>query len=384
MAMKTNHRMGAGQLVSGGLGLAMIGLGACAPSPPPPAATAPPPPPPALPVEAAAGAPVETGGTAQSAPPPAPVLTVEAVGLLAPESILHDAESDTYLVANVNGKPLDTDRNGFISKIRPDGTIVELKWIDGAKPGTSLDAPKGMALRGDTLYVADITWIRLFDRKTGAAKGKLAVPGASFLNDVTVDADGVVYVSDTGWKGFTNSGTDAIHRIDPKVVVPAPLLRDVSLANPNGLAAAADGVWVASSNGELAKVTKDGKRAAPCRLPKGGLDGVVLLDDGSLLVSSWEGRTVYHGKPGGDFRALLADVESPADIGFDRKRGRLLIPQMTAGKLVVYELSALTGAAPAGAAPATAAAPPAAAPATASTTAAAPAPAAVPPPAAAK
>jgi len=217
-----------------GLGALLLALGACAPAPAPAAAPAAPPPP--APV-APAAAPAPPPATAAPAPPPppAPVLVVKDVGLLAPESVLHDAESDTYLVSNVNGKPLDADRNGFISRIGPDGKVAELKWIDGSKTGSTLDAPKGMAVSGATLYVADITWIRLFDRKTGAPKGKLAVKGATFLNDVAVAPDGVIYVTDTGWKagaqGFEGTGTDAVFRIDPKTVVPAPLLRDKVLAD---------------------------------------------------------------------------------------------------------------------------------------------------------
>lgn len=363
------HESITNQPMAYGLGALLLALGACAPAPAP--ASAPMAPPPPAPV-APTAAPPPPPATAAPAPPPppAPVLVVKDVGLLAPESVLHDEESDTYLVSNVNGKPLDVDRNGFISRIGPDGKVVELKWIDGSKTGSTLDAPKGMAVSGSTLYVADITWIRLFDRKTGAPKGKLAVKGATFLNDVAVAPDGVIYVTDTGWKagaqGFEGTGTDAVFRVDPKTVVPAPLLRDKALANPNGIVATADGVWVASSNGELSQIGKDGKRAAPTLLPKGGLDGLVLLNDGTLLASSWEGKAIYHGKPGGPFTALVGEFEGSADIGFDAKRGRLLVPLMPKDALVVYDLAALTGgvvAAPAASATPAPAASPAAAPA---------------------
>ena len=252
-----------------GFGALLIALGACAPAPTPAPAPAAPPP---APVATTAGAaPAAAPAPAAPTPPPAPVLVVKDAGLLAPESALYDAESDTYLVSNVNGKPLDADRNGFISRIGPDGKVTALKWIDGAKAGSTLDAPKGMALAGAILYVADITWIRMFDRKTGAPKGKLAVKGATFLNDVSVAPDGVIYVTDTGWKagadGFEGTGTDAVFRVDPKTVVPAPLLRDKVLANPNGLWATADGVWVVSANGSSRRSarTASGRRRRSCR-----------------------------------------------------------------------------------------------------------------------
>ncbi|MBN2191414.1 MAG: SMP-30/gluconolactonase/LRE family protein [Polyangiaceae bacterium] len=361
-----------------GVAASLVMLDACGSSPPPEPVAAPPPPPATAPVASAAPAPPPT---AAPVTPPLPVMTVpKEAGLLAPESVLYDAESDTYLVANVNGKPADADKNGFISKIGPDGAVIALKWIDGSKPGATLDAPKGMAISAGTLYVADITWVRLFDSKTGASKGKLAVAGATFLNDVSAAPDGIVFLSDTGWKaegdGFANTGTDAVVRIDPKRVIPAPLLRDTALGNPNGVAATADGVWVLSAKGELARVSKDGKRDAPTKLPKGGLDGLVILADGSMLVSSWEGSAVYHGKPGGEFRAILTDLAGPADIGYDVKRGRLLIPQMPKDTVVAYDLAALSGGATSASPPAPAAAPTAAAaaPGAASAAAAKPAP----------
>ena len=96
-------------------------------------------------------------------------------------------------------------------------------------------------------------------------------------------------------------------------------------------------------------------------LPKGGLDGIVKLGDGSLLISSWEGAAVSRGLPGGEFRELIANVPSPADIGFNSKRNRVLIPMMMASKIQVHPLPALTPLAPP--APAKTAAPPAPAPA---------------------
>src|SRR5262245_10177215 len=64
---------------------------------------------------------------------------VEIPGFQTPESVLYDADNDVYLVSNINGKPLDADDNGFISKVSPDGKITELKWIDGAKDNVKLD-----------------------------------------------------------------------------------------------------------------------------------------------------------------------------------------------------------------------------------------------------
>jgi sugar lactone lactonase YvrE len=277
-------------------------------------------------------------------PPLPPPVIVKEAGLKVPESVLYDAEQDVYFVSNIEGQPTDADRNGFISKLGPDGKVIELKFIDGSK-GSFLSAPKGMAIQGETLYVADITFVRRFDRKTGASKGKFGAPGATFLNDISVAPDGTLYVTDTGWKaaanGLENSGSDAIYVIGPTSGTAKVLVRDTKLGNPNGIVADNDGAWVASGAGTLYRVSKTGEITQEQKLPDRALDGLVVLTDGSLLVTSWASKTVYRGKPGGAFEPLVTAVESPADIGFDTKRNQLLLPLFTKDQVQFHVVSGL-------------------------------------------
>jgi hypothetical protein len=71
------------------------------------------------------------------------------------------------------------------------------------------------------------------------------------------------------------------------------------------------------------------------KLPKGQLDGVVVLDGGDVLVSSWEGSAVYRGKPGGEWKPVVENVKSPADIGYDSKRHRILIPSFQGNTVIL-------------------------------------------------
>src|SRR5205085_11405116 len=107
-------------------------------------------------------------------------------GIKAPESVLYDVAGDQYLVSNINGQPLDKDGNGFISRLTPEGRVAELKWIAGGAKGVTLNAPKGMGIKGDTLFVADIDAVRMFNRETGAPTGPRTVPGAVFVNDIAI------------------------------------------------------------------------------------------------------------------------------------------------------------------------------------------------------
>jgi sugar lactone lactonase YvrE len=300
--------------------------------------------PPPAPATAAAAPAAAVGPQAPQVDPP---IILKDVGFKTPESVLYDAEQDVYFVSNINGKPLDVDGNGFISKVTPEGKSVELMWIDGSKKTSALNAPKGLAVSGNTLYVADITFVRMFDRKTGAPKGKVAIPGATFLNDMATGPDGTLYVSDSGLRagkdGFEPSGSDSIYKI-LKGNRPVKLIADKELGAPNGLAVDETGVWVVTfGSGELYKVDATGKKEAGQKLPAGVLDGLVKLSDGTLLATSWAASAIYRGTPGGTFETIVHDVKSPADIGFDTKRNTILIPLF---QLDTVELQKLPGAQP--------------------------------------
>ena len=290
-----------------------------------------------------AGSAATTGGSVVtaggSATPADKRIVIKDVGFATPESAIYVPAADIFLVSNINGGPADVDDNGFISKITPDGRVAELKWIDGAKPDVKLDAPKGMAISGDFLWVTDITVVRKFDPRTGAPKGEVTVPGATFLNDIVAGDDGSVYVTDSGVDAkLQPSGTDAVHHIakDGKV---KPLVKSKDLGAPNGLVRVAGSVWVVTfSSGEVYEITAKGEKQAGVKLPKGQLDGVLVRADGELLVTSWEGRAVYAGKPGGAWRTLLADVEAPADVSWDSKRNVLLVTQFTMNALILLPL----------------------------------------------
>ncbi len=262
---------------------------------------------------------------------------IRDVGFATPESVLYDARSDVYLVSNVDGSPLDVDDLAFISRVRPDGSIEALRWIDATEPDVELNSPKGMAIAGDVLYVADIKVLRKFERSTGKALGTIELPGASFTNDVCADGAGNVYVSDSGIAaGFTPSGSDAIYRVTPNDEV-SVLAKDVALGRPNGVAISGDGLWVATfGSGELYRLDQRGQRSDVHKLPKGSLDGVVEWQ-GRVFVASWEASAVYE-RDGDEFVVRVADLPAPSDIGLDDKRARLLIPLFYDNTVVVYPL----------------------------------------------
>jgi len=267
-------------------------------------------------------------------------ISVANAGLATPESVLHDRTGDIYLVSNISGAPLERDGDGFITRLAPDGSVLQARFIDGATEGVTLNAPKGMALKGDTLFVADIDVVRAFDRSSGASLGERAVAGAAFLNDLALGPDGTLYVTDTGvGADFQSVGKEAVYRFGPDGA--EAVATGNELSGPNGIVATADAlVMVGFGGAAVYRIPLDG--GAPetlATLPAGQLDGIVRWDDGTLLVSSWEAGAIYRvSADGQNIEIAVENVPAPADIGWDVERGRLLIPLFQANRVEIRTL----------------------------------------------
>lgn len=272
---------------------------------------------------------------------PTKVATVDS--LQTPESVLWDAAADVYFVSNINGNPSVKDNNGFISRVKPDGAIDSLHFVQGGRGGVTLNAPKGLAVRGDTLWVTDIDAVRAFSATTGAPIASVAVPGAVFLNDPAFGPDGSLYITDTGIKfdakfNMTHPGPDRIFKVAPDRKVSVAAQGD-TLKGPNGITWDAQNsrFIVVANNGPYVFGWKPGD-AAPAVIATGpgGFDGVELTD-GMLYVSSWNDSTVSMYESGKEVK-VITGVGSPADIGYDAKRHRVLVPIFMGNRVEVWQL----------------------------------------------
>jgi len=167
------------------------------------------------------------------------------------------------------------------------------------------------------------------------------VEGATFLNDLAPAADAGVYLTDTGFQlsadgGFEPSGTDAVYHIAADGEVHT-LIADPGLGAPNGVVEVDGEVWVVTfGSGEIFRLV-DGERVDLMTVAEGQLDGIVLVGD-RLFVSSWGSQGVHAGVAGGEFSAVVTEVQSPADIGYDATRNVMLIPLFELDEVMIVPL----------------------------------------------
>lgn len=247
--------------------------------------------------------------------------------LRVPESVLFDAKSSVLYVANIDGKSDAKDGQGFISKVSTDGKIITLQWVAG------LDAPKGMGLFKNTLYVADLTRVVAIDVAKGAIVSRTEIEGAKFLNDITVDAKGNVYVSD--------SATGKIHLLQNGKA--GLYFESTEFSRLNGLLALKDALYIADAGtGKLYSLTWGTKILTKLSdvAPKGN-DGIVPTGKNEFIVSCWAGEVYFVDAAGKSLRILDTKDQgvNSADVDYDPKTKTLFVPTFSAHTVTAYRFT---------------------------------------------
>jgi hypothetical protein len=238
--------------------------------------------------------------------------------LTTPESVL--PAGDILYVSLINGAPWEADGKGGVAKVDRNGKVINASWITG------LNAPKGMGISGNRLYVADIAEVVVINTGTGKIEQKIAIEGAQNLNDVTVDQKGVVYVSD--------SKLGNVHQI----INNKPSLYLSGLNRVNGLRAVGNDLYMLTAK-EVYKVGKD-KKLQTVGIQELGGDGIEPVGNGDFITSTW-GGVLYYLHKDGKLETLMDTREQKrnvADIGYDAKQRIIYIPTFFANTVVAYRL----------------------------------------------
>lgn len=240
--------------------------------------------------------------------------------LKVPESVLYSAAEKVLYVSCIDGNPSEKDLKGSIAKVSLTGKILNPAWA------VNLSAPKGMGIHNGSLYVADLSEVVVIDLKSGKISNRIPVEGAIFLNDITIDAAGNVYVSD--------SRTGKVHRIQNGKV---SLWMDKK-PGVNGLLAVDNSIYLAVKD-TLYKADSAKKLAIITTGMDESSDGIVK-NGNDIIVSCWNG-IIYSVQPNGTKKELLdtrAKKSNTADLGFDPATKTLYVPTFFKNKVVAYQI----------------------------------------------
>ena len=239
-----------------------------------------------------------------------------------PESVKFFEEGKCIFVSNISGKPGDKDGVGFISKLSDSGDVISLKWVEG------IDAPKGMAIQNNILYVSNIDELVLIDIEKAEILKRINQPQAKFLNDVTITSNNEVLVSD--------SRSSCIYVLnDDRLDI---WLEGEALNGVNGLLAENNYVLVGTGS-NISKVDISTKAYFVFVETTGQVDGLEPDGKGGYYYSYWRGE-LYHVIPPSKPVKLLDtqtnNVQS-ADIGYNINAGEILVPTFFSNQVVAYK-----------------------------------------------
>lgn len=235
-----------------------------------------------------------------------------------PESVL-PAKNILY-VSLIDGAGWTADGKGAVGKLNPNGKIIDTVWITG------LNAPKGMGIVGNRLYVADMLEVIVIDIRNGKIEKKIRIDSAKGLNDVTVSDKGIIYVSD--------SRGNKIWRLQNDI---AELYLD-SVVGVNGLKAIGDDLYIgwgksfvkSNSQKQITKIAEVLQQ----------IDGIEPIGNGDFILTAWVGY-IWYAHADGRVETLLEthqQKKNTADIGYDQQKRIVYVPTFNAKTVVAYRL----------------------------------------------
>lgn len=250
-------------------------------------------------------------------------------GLKSPESVIQAKDGSIYISEIAEfGK----DGDGQISKLDTKGNVTVF--------AKGMDDPKGLAMIGEKLYVADKNRVLELNKDgTWQVYGaQMLFPGTPvFLNDLVADKLGNLYVSDSGtlkeggqiYKIAKGGGTITVvvDSKNPDILAPNGLLFE----GRNNL------LSVDFESGNLYRVNISNGQTMKLATGFAGGDGMVKTKAGKIYISSWKDGKIYY-VAAGKAKLVKEGYKASADIALTNDEKYLMVPDMKAGELDFIEL----------------------------------------------
>ena len=255
------------------------------------------------------------------------VTQVDNGSLTMPESVISHPDGRVF-ITEIGGFGQNGD--GKVTQINQDGSYQTLV--------ASLNDPKGMDLFDNHLIVADIDQvlrINLSGETTVIADAKDFPTKAVFLNDVEIDGNGNIYVSDSG---DDDGNHGAIYKISTDGKITEIFGEHNGIKRPNGLLMDGPNKLLVADfgTGDLFQLTlADNAQLTHLNSGFGGADGLVRDSDGLLYISDWKNGKVWQLTDAKATPQLITEGhKSAADIALSVDGKSILMPDMKAGQLI--------------------------------------------------
>lgn len=252
-------------------------------------------------------------------------------GLDGPEAVRYDADQDVYFIANFTGGGNDQDSTGFITKADAEGNIIEREFMSGTKKAP-LHAPRGMFLVNETLWAADVLGLHGFNKETGEQTDFVDFSEfeIGFLNDVSANENGVIYVTDTG--------NPRVYKVENGA---ATIFLDSLEISPNGITLDPENkkFVLAPWNGETTFYTFNTEKdlVEYNSIVGGYFDGLEFLN-GKLLLASQQDSSIRV-FDGNESSILIKTSGRPADIGINTQSNHIAVPYIALDRVEIWDLT---------------------------------------------
>jgi len=255
---------------------------------------------------------------------------------LTPESVVYDSKKDILYVTNFDNRfvPNLTDESqftGYISKVKLNGEIEDLKWI------SNLYAPAGMAITKDKLYTLERKTLTEIDINSGKIIQRYPIPNCDFPNDLTIDNEGNVYITDTS---PSNRPGSQIYKFNDGQF---EIWEDGEEVNWSNGIFHHEGKLLLGNSGdgclkEIDLQTKTVKKIT-C-LGAGVVDGIKVDNHGNYIVSHWEGQ-IYKISTNGELVEIADSIGkyNSADFEYIKEINLLIIPTFVDNRVMAFKLN---------------------------------------------
>ena len=244
-------------------------------------------------------------------------------GLDVPESSYYNPFDKTIYVSNIVGKYDVKDGVGYISKVSPDGKVLQKEWISG------LNGPKGMSATKQKLFVTDFDRVLEIELRSGKILKEYKNSKSKDLNDVVVASDGRVYVTDSGSNCLFFVGKDSLE----------VYLEDDQIKGMNGIFTEGNVIYI-GAKGNLLSIGLQSKDIRVLASNVGYVDGIFQLSPGVFITSDYGGKIqlIQVGKGIEKLLDTSSQKINAADLGYIPAQKTLLVPTFSNNKIIAYKV----------------------------------------------